>query len=527
MTKLKNLLGLTFVFLMFTVNAQQVNKKIVNWYNGKKYGMSTDKAYKKILSKKTPKKVIVAVIDSGVDIEHEDLKDIIWTNKDEIPNNGIDDDKNGYIDDVHGWNFLGNKDGENLNDVQLEMTRIYQTLDKVYKGKSYADLTDEEKKDYDLYKEVREKVKENRADAEKQLKQMESLYETFSEADTRLRKHFGGDYTAKDLKKLKKDPELSDDASMMNRLFKAGISVDKFKDYVEHYQSQVDYHYNPDINPRELVGDNPNDFNDTDYGNNDVEGPDAFHGTHCSGIIAAIRNNGIGNNGVADNVWIMPIRAVPNGDERDKDIALAIRYAVDNGAQVVNMSFGKSYSPQSEEVIKAIRYAEEHGVLLVHAAGNSGEDIDDQEANPNFPSPKFPSMSKRFTNWIEVGASTRYKKHLAASFSNYGDETVDIFAPGLEIWSTVPQSEYEIAQGTSMAAPMVTGLAALLKAYYPELTMLQIKDIILKSGKDVSMKITPIPGGDTKVSMGDLSITGKIANTYNAVKMAEEMTAGK
>jgi subtilisin family serine protease len=524
MIKLKNLLVFTFMFLMFTVNAQEVNKKIVNWYNGKKYGMETDKAYKKVLSKKTPTKVIVAVIDSGVDIEHEDLKDIIWTNEDEIPNNGIDDDNNGYVDDVHGWNFLGNKDGENLNDVQLEMTRIYQTLDKVYKGKSYTDLNDKEKKDYDLYKEVREKVKESKADAEKSLKQMESLYETFSEADTRLRKHFGGDYTAKDLKKLKKDPELSDDANMINKLFKADLTVEKFKTYVDYYQAQVDYHYNTDIFPRELIGDDPNDFNDKDYGNNDVEGSDAMHGTHCSGIIAAIRNNGIGNNGVADNVWIMPIRAVPNGDERDKDIALAIRYAVDNGAQVCNMSFGKAYSPHSDEVIKAIKYAEDHGVLLVHAAGNSGQDIDDQEANPNFPAPKFPSMSKRFTNWIEVGASTRYKKHLAASFSNYGDETVDIFAPGLEIWSTVPQSEYEISQGTSMAAPMVTGLAALLKSYYPELTMFQIKDIILKSGKDVSMKITPIPGGKTEVPMGDLSITGKIANTYNAVMMAEEMT---
>ncbi|HIP36570.1 MAG TPA: peptidase S8 [Crocinitomix sp.] len=527
MKSLKNVLIFTFMVILSNAYAQEVNKKILNWYNGKKYGMSTDKAYKKVLADKKATKVIVAVIDSGVDIEHEDLKDIIWTNTDEIPNNGIDDDNNGYIDDVHGWNFLGNADGENLNDVQLEMTRIYQKFDSIFKGKSYADLSDEEKKDYDLYKEVREKVKENREKAEKSVKQMENLYESFSEADTRLKKHFGGEYTAKDLKKVKKDPELSDDARMMNNLFKAGYTVEDFEDIVKYYQSQFDYHYNPEIYPRKLIGDNPDDFTDTDYGNNDVEGPDAMHGTHCSGIIAAIRNNGIGNNGVADNVLIMSIRAVPNGDERDKDIALAIRYAVDNGAQVCNMSFGKAYSLQSEEVIKAIRYAEEHGVLLVHAAGNSGMDIDDQEANPNFPSPKFPSMSKRFTNWIEVGASTRYKKHLAASFSNYGDETVDIFAPGLEIWSTVPQSEYEISQGTSMAAPMVTGLAALLKAYYPELTMFQIKDIILKSGQDVSDKLLPIPGGKTKVTMGELSITGKIANVYNAVLMAEEMTSKK
>ncbi len=521
---LKNVFVVALMLLFFNVNAQEVNKKILNWYNGKKYGMSTDKAYKKVLSKKTSKKVVVAVIDSGVDIEHEDLSEIIWTNEDEIPGNGIDDDNNGYIDDVHGWNFLGNSDGENLNDVQLEMTRIYQKLDKVYEGKSYADLSDEEKKDYDLYKEVREKVQENRKGAEEQLERLEKMVENLSEIDTRLKKHFGGDYTVKQLNKVK-DPDLKDDAQMMARLNKAGLTVDDLGKYVDHYQAQLDFHYNPDITPRTLIGDNPDDFSDTNYGNNDVEGPDAMHGTHCSGIIAAIRGNGIGNDGVADNVWIMPIRAVPNGDERDKDIALAIKYAVDNGAQVVNMSYGKAYSPHQEEVIKAIQYAEEHGVLLIHAAGNDGKDIDDQEMNANFPSPKYPSMSKRFTNWIEVGASTRYKKHLAASFSNYGDETVDVYAPGLEIWSTVPQSEYEISQGTSMAAPMVTGLAALLKSYYPELTMFQIKDIILKSAQDVSDKVTPIPGGKTEVTMGELSITGGIANTYNAVMMAEEMTS--
>jgi subtilisin family serine protease len=267
-----------------------------------------------------------------------------------------------------------------------------------------------------------------------------------------------------------------------------------------------------------------------------------LHGSHCSGIIAAIRGNNLGGDGVADNVLIMPIRAVPNGDERDKDIALGIRYAVDNGAQVINMSFGKKYSPQSEEVIKAIRYAEAKGVLCVHAAGNSGLLTDDQEKNGNFPSPQYPSMSSRFTNWIEVGASTRYGKAqetkmnkkgkvkkqghngLAASFSNYGTKTVDVFAPGLEIYSTVPQSEYLSIQGTSMAAPMVAGLAALLKGYYPELTMIQVKEIIFESVKDVSQKITPIPGGDKEVKFGELSTTGGIVNTYNAVKLAEQKT---
>jgi subtilisin family serine protease len=523
--KFNKIFVLAALIMTFGGNAQEsVNKKILNWYNGKKYGMSTDLAYSKLLSEKKSTTVIVAVIDSGVDIEHEDLKDIIWVNKGEIAGNGIDDDKNGYIDDVHGWNFLGNADGENLNDVQLEMTRLYAQYRTKFDGKSYADLNDEQKKEYDLYKEVREKVETERKDAQKQLDEMQKLHDMFSEADTRLKKHFGGDYTAKDLKKLKKDPELGDDATMMKRLYSFGLDLDGLQGYVDHYKSSLDFHYNPDLKARELVGDNPDDFSDTKYGNSDVEGPDAMHGTHCSGIIAAVRGNGIGNDGVADNVLIMPIRAVPNGDERDKDIALAIRYAVDNGAQVVNMSYGKGYSPHQDEVIAAIRYAEEKGVLLIHAAGNDGKDIDDQELNANFPSAQYPSMSAKFTNWVEVGASTRYKKKLAASFSNYGEKMVDVYAPGLEIYSTVPQSDYEISQGTSMAAPMVTGVAALLKSYYPELTMFQIKDIIFKSVNDVSEKTTPIPGGNAEVQFGSLSATGGIVNVYNAVLMAEEMT---
>ncbi len=519
--RFSKLLVVLLVFLSFYGKTQDVDKKILNWYNGKKYGMSTDLAYKKLLSGKQSSTVIVAVIDSGVDIEHEDLKSIIWVNKGEIPGNGIDDDGNGYIDDVHGWSFLGNPDGENVKQEQLEMTRLYAKYKVKFDGKSYSDLNDEEKKEYDLYKEVRENVEKERKDAEKQLKEMQQLVDMFSEADTRLKKHFGGEYTAKDLKKIKKDPKLGDDANMLRRLMAFGVSVDELGEYVEHFENALNYHYNVDFDARKVVGDDPSDFSDKYYGNNDVTGPDAMHGTHCSGIIGAIRGNGIGMDGVADNILIMPIRAVPDGDERDKDIALAIRYAVDNGAQVVNMSFGKSYSPYQDEVIDAIRYAEEKGVLLVHAAGNEGKDID---VEPNFPSPQFPSMSEKFTNWIEVGASTKYKKKLAASFSNYGIQMVDVYAPGLEIYSTVPESKYEISQGTSMAAPMVTGLAALLKSYFPKLTMFEIKDIIFASCTDVSQMQTPIPGGNDDVPFKRLCVTGGIVNTYNAVQMAIEKT---
>ncbi len=518
--KLNGILGLLAISASIGINAQDVDKKIVNWYNGTKYGMSTDKAYKKILSKKTSKTVIVAVIDSGVDIEHEDLKGRIWVNKDEIPNNGIDDDKNGYIDDVNGWSFLGNAKGENVKEEQLEMTRIYSSLNKKFKGRSAVELGPEELKDYALYKEVREEVEKNMVKNQKTLESLNKALEFYKPLDEKLKKHFGRDYTVKDLKKLKKDPELGKAAESMTKVASQG-GLSGLTGYVEYLETQMEYYYNMDFNAR-IQGDDPSDFSDTNYGSNDVEGPDAMHGTHCSGIIAAVRGNGIGNDGVADNIQIMSVRAVPDGDERDKDIALAIRYAVDNGAMVVNMSFGKAYSPYQAQVIEAIRYAESKGVLLVHAAGNSSKDIDVEN---NFPRPKYEGMSSKFANWLEVGASTRYKKNLAASFSNYGDEMVDIFAPGLEIYSTVPQSEYLVTQGTSMAAPMVAGLAALLKSYYPELSMLQIKDIILKSSKSVKDTTTPKPGSKDDVMFKTLSATGGIANTLNAVLMAEAMSA--
>ncbi len=548
----KLILGVFVLSLTGSVIGQGPAKGTLNWYNGKKFGMQTEKAYKKLLKDKKGETVIVGVIDSGVDIEHEDLKDIIWTNKDEVPNNGIDDDKNGYIDDVHGWNFLGNAKGENANDAQLEMTRIYARLDKKFAGKSESDIAEANKKDYEKYVEVKTLVEKEKQSAEMQMKQIAQMQQIVTALDEQFTKLYGEDYNTNDLKEAAKDPEMAQGANAMIQMKEMGMTSEYMEKGMEHFSSAVNFHYNKGFTKdRDIIGDNPSDFSDKNYGNNDVEGPDAMHGSHCSGIIAAIRNNGFGNNGVSDNVLIMPVRAVPNGDERDKDIALAIYYAVDNGAKVINMSFGKGYSENDEEVIKAIRYAESKDVLLVHAAGNSNQDND---LGGNYPTPVYPSMKKsqRFSNWLEVGASTRYKNRLAASFSNYGDEMVDVFAPGLEIYSTVPQSDYLSTQGTSMAAPMVAGVAALLKSYFPSLTMVEIKEIIKESVRDVSKMETPLPGEPSetkftfkqkfkrlfkrksekskkitpeKVPFGSLSNTGGIVNVFNAVKLAEEKTA--
>lgn len=511
-------------------------KEILNWYNGAEYGMSTDLAYSKLLVGRKSEPVVVAVIDSGVDIEHSDLKGKIWVNKDEIASNGIDDDKNGYIDDVNGWNFLGNPDGENVESEQLEVTRLYVKL-----GEKYANVSegiDEGDAEYALYLKCKQIVEAERDETMKTVGYLEEILTKAEAADAKLKAHFKGDYAAKDLKKLMKgdDAVLASNATLMITLMGQGFDIPSIKEYSDMMNESLKSHYCIDKSFRGVVGDNPDDFNDIYYGSKDVEGPEAFHGTHCAGIIGAVRGNGIGNDGVADNVLIMSIRTVPDGDERDKDVALAIRYAVDNGAQVCNMSFGKAFTAQPEEVIKAIRYAESKGVLLVHAAGNDGKDTG---LGDNYPTPQYEGMTERFTNWIEVGASTRFgsavqskkpgKSHggLAASFSNYSDKMVDIFAPGLEIYSTVPQSEWDKAQGTSMAAPMITGVAALLKSYFPNLTMIQIKEIILQSGKDVSTVITPIPGGETNVEFKTLCRTGRIANVYSAVEMAIAKSGGQ
>ena len=432
----------------------------LNWYNQEGQGMYTEKAYN-YLKKKKSQTVIVGVIDSGVDIEHEDLKGQIWVNEDEIPNNGIDDDNNGYIDDVHGWNFLGNAKGEHVNDARLEKTRILAQLKDKYDGIDPNSIAQDE--EYKLYLQVKEEVAADRAQFEQYMDMIDQLP----------------------------------------------------KEAQDYIRSQMDYNLNVDFDDRSLIGDDPDDFTDTNYGNNDVEGPDALHGTHVSGIIGALRGNGLGGDGVAENVKIMSLRAVPNGDEFDKDIALAVRYAVDNGAMVINMSFGKAYSPHQKEVYEAFKYADSKGVLLIHAAGNDAKDID---VEPNYPTSMYSFQTEPLDHFVTIGASTKNKgEEMVASFSNYGAKGVDVFAPGFEIYNTIPQSEYRNLQGTSMAAPMVAGAAAMLKSYFPELSMKEIKEVLYTT----SVRYPKVDG------FADKSVTGGVINIYNAAKACKKLAKKK
>lgn len=523
---MKNLFSKTFLFvalfsLAFNSFAQdKLPKGVLNWYNGKTPGMNTEAAYK-MLKKRKSTPVIVAVIDSGIDTEHPDLKGQIWVNTKEIAGNGIDDDNNGYIDDIHGWNFLGNSKGDNLNGTTLEVTRIYARLKPMFEG-----MDDDKAKgnpEYAVYKVVKKEYEKKKKDAESNLAQIKTFKnDILPSMDMIIGEALGKkDYSLADLKKWKTtDPQMMQFKRIAIMKMESPDFMNQIEDGIKHFESALEYHYNIDFNGRkEIIGDDENDFNDKRYGNNNVKGPDALHGTHVGGIVGSLRGNKIGGDGVAANVQLMSLRAVPDGDEYDKDIALAIRYAVDNGAKVINMSFGKSFSPHQKEVYEAMRYAEKNDVLLVHAAGNDAKDIDKE---PNFPATMYEFQSTENTMLLTIGASTRHAKkgELAASFSNYGQKSVDIFAPGFEIYNTVPEGKYQTLQGTSMAAPMVAGVAAFLKSYFPSLTMKQIKDIILESGKSYAGTMHVKPGTERSVDFATLCKTGKVVDLQAAVKLA-------
>lgn len=504
-----------------------------NWFNldpeeDSVLGISTEKAYRTILKNKSSKNVVVAVIDSGIDIEHEDLQGSIWVNDDEIADNGIDDDNNGYIDDIHGWNFIGNADGENIESDSYELTREYVRLGIFFGNKDSLKLRRKNKEKYKYYKELEKQFMKQKTKFEEEYAQFSNFYKNYKFAKEILLNFTSSDtLTIEVINKIdtNSNEQLAQIINFYKNLLEHNINDKEVTNWQEHLEKQLNFAYNVDFDPRGLVGDNYEDLNEKYYGNNNVEGPDASHGTHVAGIIAANRNNKIGIQGIGDNVSIMSIRAVPDGDERDKDIANAIYYAVDNGAKIINMSFGKSFSPQKEAVDNAVKYAEEKGVLLIHAAGNSSKDIDVKD---NFPTKKFLDEKSVSQLWIEVGASNSgINNAFVGSFSNYGSETVNIFAPGCQITSTTPDDNYEAFDGTSMASPVTAGVAALLMSYYPQLNSIQIKDILLKSSKKYEnlevIKPSKNAEKQEKVLFSELSISGAIINAYEAVKMAESM----
>ncbi|MEJ5994574.1 S8 family peptidase [Pedobacter sp. Du54] len=581
-----------YIFLAFfiatniSVFAQDKNVILPkNWFNldlatSGYFGISTEKAYNELLINMKPKvKIIVAVIDGGTDIKHEDLKDVLWTNTKEIPGNGVDDDGNGYIDDIHGWNFIGSKKG-NLTYDNLELVRILRKYKPKFRSTIMTTVLDSsEKAEFRIYKRAEAEFGKKYDEAAQAFPFYIAIKKVLDTVAFTSKKEIP---SLEDIDNYKADDEMEE---QIKKIIRKGAkdegSIEKFYTTIQKGYKELDvmlkYNLNEKYDERaEMVGDDYANSAERIYGNNDVTGPDADHGTHVSGIIGANRANELGILGVANNVAIMSIRVVPQGDERDKDVANGIRYAVDNGARVINMSFGKGFKWDKKIVDEAVKYAESKNVLLVHAAGNDNNDNDEVENYPNkyFDSPEaeahFKAKPKRelgfvppksvenqgsspygndygdqrmgmryrtpvkvvdtakfklphANNWIEVGASAyRDDDELKASFSNYGKFNVDVFAPGFMINSTVPNDKYEEFDGTSMAAPVVSGLSALILSYYPELKASEVRDILIKSVAKVNHKVKykNDKGETVRSTFNDICVSGGIVNAYNALLMA-------
>ncbi|WP_312313372.1 S8 family peptidase [Empedobacter brevis] len=494
------------------------------------YGVNTQKAIQFLESKKRkPSQLIVGVLDSGVEITHPDLKDNIWTNAKEIANNGKDDDKNGYVDDIHGWNFIGGKDGKNVDGDTLELTSLFvKYRDLFEKSADAASNKTKFPKEFEDYQKIKTEFENKLAEAKQGAAQYGQMDEVFKIAFPALNSEWGDkELNEKNMVAFQpKSKEAQQGMMIFGLVPKEAWEGKSMKDFTKeigdeisggakYYKEQVEINLNTELDPRPIVGDNYADKSERNYGNNDVDGPDSLHGTHVSGIIAAKSGNGIGMDGIAGNgyVKIMSVRTVPNGDERDKDVANAIRYATDNGAKILNMSFGKAYSPDKQIVWDAFKYAEKKGVLLIKAAGNDNVNIDDEIHYPTLFDEKGNEISK---NVITVGANTMDHTNLKASFSNFGKKSVDVFAPGQAIYSTVPNKdgEYKNEDGTSMASPVVAGVAALVWAHYPKLTAIDIKQILMDS-------VNKNP------SLADISVTGGVVDAYKAVQLAEKMYIAK
>lgn len=533
---LRNWIYLILIFVLpASVQAQKKDTPPANWHNldlseNGVFGISTEKAYQLLLQDKKSVPVIVAVIDGGVDVQHEDLINNLWINVLDSLANGQDSDGNGYIDDRYGWNFLGNPNGENVQYDNLEVTRLMREYEPKYISVlPSTTLSAVERREFEAYQRMVTDYA-NRLDRA-QMNQIS--YNMLKRTTDLITSRIGKEQPSKsDFDRYKPQSDLEKRVlKVIKAQMKEEPDFNKFyeelEEAVEYFDSQVNYHLNKAYDSRPLVGDNYEDSSERYYGNPDVAGPDADHGTHVAGIIGAVRNNGVGIQGVADNVRIMSLRAVPDGDERDKDVANAIRYAVENGAKVINMSFGKGFSKDKQVVDEAVKFAMENDVLLIHAAGNDGKDID---FSPNFPNKYYVDSlgvnQGAAEAWITVGASQwTNNRDLVATFSNYGKRAVDVFAPGVKIYSTMPGSTYEDAQGTSMAAPVVAGLATLIRSYYPSLSAVQVKDIILNSVTLVKSKVR-VQGADgrkKRVKLSDISVTGGVVNAYNALLLAEEL----
>ncbi|HET8827786.1 MAG TPA: S8 family peptidase [Pelobium sp.] len=524
--KLSILLALFFLFSTSAIYAQE-NATNPNWHNldystDSVMGISLNKAYSELLKGKKAKSIIVAVLDGGVEITHKDLERVIYTNKKERLN-GKDDDKNGYIDDRHGWNFLGVGD-KDIEFETLELVRQIRKLRSKFNESTMDSISKANSPEFQKLQVMEADYKKQYEETSRTLSGISGFKDVLDKIEIKIGKDSLSLEGFTNFKPTE-PREVYVRNAVLNAIKESDLDYATFKKEeidapYHHYYEKLNYQLNLNYRPRKELG-----INDETrfYGNNHVAGPDALHGTHVAGIIGADRKNKIGINGIANKVKLLGVRTVPNGDELDVDVANSIRYAVDQGAKIINMSFGKSYSNNKQIVDDAVKYAVSKDVLLIHASGNDNNNLD---VAYNFPNKKYEDGSGVASSWLEIGASGPTKdQSLKANFSNYGKTTVDVFAPGVQIYSTTPNSTYRALSGTSMAAPVVSGIATLIRSYYPSLSAVQVKQIIMDSSVKINQKVTVmVDAKPVEMNFSDLSVSGGIANAYNALKMAEELT---
>jgi len=517
---IKNTL-IVLLFMPFIAKSQIIN----NWQNldperDSVLGVSTYRAYE-LLKDKISKPVVVAIIDNGAELSHFDLAGQFWVNPNEIPDNRTDDDKNGYIDDINGWNFLGNALGQNIKRETTELTRLFGYLSKNIVTTDHKKSNKKEIEAFNKYQKIKRAYQEAVKEKKAEISFYEYLLNAILKADTVIKTYFDKDeYNIADLKSIPDTiKQKSAEINLMRRLLEVGLNISKIKSIIDNNKQDLETRLNPEFNIRkEIIGDNTDDLKDKFYGNNQVNAMSPYHGTGVAGIIAALYNNK-GTDGIAKNVKLMIIRILPNGDENDKDVALAILYAIDNGADIINCSFGKSWSAHPDFVEFAIKKAERANVLIVHAAGNDARNNDSISIYPK----GYYSNGKRAKNWICVGASMpKDNENLLATFSNYGKNSVDILAPGQDIYSCVLNNQFEPGSGTSLAAPVVSGIAAVIKSYYPKITAVKLKKILISSAYKPTVEKVLIPGKkNTKACLNEIMASGGIANLYRAIQLLE------
>ncbi|MEM6719882.1 MAG: S8 family serine peptidase [Bacteroidota bacterium] len=485
-------------------------------------GISLEKAYKELVLGKNDDTITVATIGTPIDINHEHLKNSIWINTAEIPNNNIDDDNNGYIDDIHGWNFLGNAKGTNDIYMQLEVTRLL----KKYEAQQ---LTNTNEPKYILAKNIYDSIYKV---SKKEYDHYSSIHEAYTYIKSEFaKKSLFGNYSIKKLDSIQKT--YANDWYFQN-IVKSLINFERYvggKNIVsrnELYTKHIHVLLNKEYNDRELQGDNPNDLEDAFYGNNIVNhNVDKLkQGTSVAGLLVRSPNSPV--EGISSYIKLMPICVSGYGSAHDKDIALAIKYAVDNGAKVIHLDATKLLSLKKEWVFEAFRYAEKHNVLIVAPAGNASANL--TTTNYYFPNDNIDNGKKVANNFLLVGASTyEPNEKLVASFSNYGSIDVDIFAPATEIYTTTTCNTYDFQDSTAMASSLTAGVAALLFLKYPNLSAAEIKQIIMDSGVSYDIMVNKPSASKEKelVPFSSLSKSGKIVNAYNALMMAKEVSEKK